>query len=248
MKAARAATSLKITGVIELLDLAKTELLSKVLLEIARLPATPSTVTRLLEEMNSERVIAVVQDWVIDGHIQELGLVLDGASEDMLNMVTGNLDNEDQLKILPSLRSETFAQIDPALLILPDLSVTDVSVKKIGSGIYRVSVTIRNTGVGNAAFDVTMMVDDAKLDLLTVDELLAEEERIVKFEWEPETVGTFRIRALVDAENDVFEIKEDDNTGHFDLVIENPQSMTGVYLVAAVFVLAIGAIAYRKFR
>ena len=239
---------MEITGVIELLNLAEMDLLSKVLLEIARLPATPSTVTRLLEVMSAERVMAVVRGWITDEHLQELGLVLDGASEEMLNSVTGNLNKVDQLQVLQSLRSETFSQIAPGLLILPDLSVTDVSVKKMGSGNYRFTVTIRNTGVENTSFDVTMKVDDARIDTFRVEELSADEERKVEFGWEPEAEGIFRIGALVDGNNDVFEINEDDNTRYVDVVIEKPQSLTGIYLVAAALILAIGVAVARKYR
>ena len=202
--------------------------------------------TRLLEEMSEERIMAVVHDWIIDGHLRELGLVLDGASEEMLNSVTGSLDKEEQLQMLPFLHAETFTQIDPGLLILPDLSVTDVSAKKIGSSNYRVTVDIRNIGVENAAFDVTMTVNDVRIYSITVDELPAEEERKVEFEWEPEVAGTFMIEGAVDKKNEVFEINELDNTGSLEVVVAEQPAKMGIYLAIGGIILVIAGALYRK--
>jgi len=243
-----AATDLEITGVVETLDLVETTLLSRVLLEIARLPSTTSTVARLLEEMSSERVMAVVSSWIGDGHLRELGLVLDEASEEMLNTVTGNLEKEDQLLMLPQLRSETFARIDTDLLILPDLSVMEVSVNKIGAMKYRVTVDIRNTGVEDAAFNVTLTVDGARIDTFTIDELRVEEEREVEFEWEPDVAGAFRIEATVDRDNEVFEINELDNGGYLEVVVEGQPYRIEIYLMIGLFILVIAGVLYRKFK
>nr|MCW3989195.1 hypothetical protein [Candidatus Bathyarchaeota archaeon] len=243
-----AATSLEITGVVEILDLVETDLLSRVLLEIARLPSTPSTVARLLEEMSDERVMAVARSWIGDGHLRELGLVLDEAPEEMLNTVTGNLEKEDQLLMLQHLLPETFAQIDPGLLILPDLSVIDVSVDRAAAMIYLVTVDIRNTGVEPSGVDVTLTVDGSRTDTFTVDEILADEGLTVEFHWEPDAVGSYRIGAVVDGDNEVFEISENDNTGYMDVVVERPRSLTGIYLAAGALVLIIAGVLYQKFK
>ncbi|MBL7078796.1 hypothetical protein ISS39_00590 [Candidatus Bathyarchaeota archaeon] len=243
-----AATSLESTVVVEILDLVETDLLSQVLLEIARLPSTPSTVARLLEGMSPERVMAVARSWIDDGHLRELGLVLDEAPEEMLNTVTGNLEKEDQLLMLPHLLPETFAQIDPGLLTLPDLTVIDVSVDRSDAMKYLITVDIRNTGVEPTCVDVTLTVDGSRADTFTVDEIRGEEELTVEFHWEPDAVGGYRIGAVVDGDNDVFEINENDNTGYTDVVVENPRSWTGIYLALGALVLVVAAVAYRKYR
>lgn len=243
-----AATSLEITGLVNVLDLVETDLLSRILLEIARLPSTPSTVTRLLKEMSKERVMAVIRSWIGDGHLWELGLVLDGASEEMLNSVTGNLEKGDQLLMLPHLLPETFARIDHGLLSLPDLSVIDVSVDRSGAMKYLVTVSIGNTGVESSGVDVTLTVDGSRAETFTVDEIRGEEELTVEFHWEPDAVGGYRIGALVDGDNSVFEINEDDNAGYVDVVVEKTRSWTGIYLVMGALVVVVAVAAYRKYR
>nr|MBC8223179.1 hypothetical protein [Candidatus Bathyarchaeota archaeon] len=61
-------------------------------------------------------------------------------------------------------------------------------------------------------------------------------------------VGGYRIGAVVDGDNDVFEINENDNTGYTDVVVENPRSWTGIYLALGALVLVVAAVAYRKYR
>jgi len=243
-----AATNIEITGLIKVLELVETDLLSRVLLEIARLPSTPSTVTRLLEEMSPEKVMAVTRFWIGGGHLRELGLVLDEASEEMLNSVTENLEKEDQLLMLPHLLPETFAQIDTGLLTLPDLSVIDVSVDRSAAMRYLVTVDIGNTGAEPAGVDVTLTVNGSSTETFTVDEIQADEGLTVEFHWEPDAVGGYRIGALVDGDNDVFEINEGDNTGYVDVVVGKSRSWTGIYLVAGALVLAAAVAAYRRYR
>jgi len=242
-----AATRLEIAGMVEILDHVETDLLSQVLLEIARLPSTPSTVTQLLERMSDVRVMAVVQSWIDDGHLRELGLVLDGASEQMLNTVTGNLEKEAQLQVLPELRAEAFALIDTDLLILPDLTFIDLTVNKVGTMKYRVNAHIKNTGNEPSSVEVTLTVDGESAGTFTVDELQAEEERTVEFEWEPDATGAFSLEGAVDGEDEVFEINKHDNTGYLDYIVEESRSWTGVYLVLALLA-AVAAGLYWRFR
>ncbi len=242
------ATTLEITDVVEILDLVETDLLSRVLLEIARLPSTPSTVTRLLEEMSDERVMAVTRSWIDDGHLRELGLVLDEAPGEMLNTVTGNLEKEDQLLMLPHLLTETFAQIDSGLLILPDLTVLDVSVDRLAAMRYLVTVNIRNTGVEPSGVDVMLTVNGSRTDTFTVDEIRADEGLTVEFHWEPDVVGSFRIGAVVDGDNDVFEINELDNRVYLEVVVERQPFRIGIYLTIGLFIIVIVGVLYRKFK
>ena len=243
-----AATSIEIGRVVEMLDLVETDLLSRILLEIARLPSTPSTVALLFQEMSADRVIAIVQTWIKEGYLREIGLVLDKASEETLDSVITNLGKGEQSIVLPHLRSETFARINPSLLVLPDLSVFEVSADALGSMRYRVTVDIRNTGVEDADFDVALTVDGARVDAFTVDELKAGEDLTVEFEWEPDVEGAFRIGAVVDGDNGVFEINELDNTGYLDVVVESRSSGSGLYIALGALALVIAGVLYLKYR
>ena len=102
---------------------------------------------------------------------------------------------------------------------------------------YRVTVDIRNTGVEDADFEVALTVDGARVDTFTVDELQAGEELTVEFEWEPDVEGSFRIGAVVDGDNGVFEINELDNIGYLEVVVEGQPSRIGLYLTICLFTL-----------
>ena len=100
----------------------------------------------------------------------------------------------------------------------PDLLVSGITVKhNYFSGAWvdlsnTVSVTVENNGAGNAgSFNVALYADGAEVDTQSVAGLAAGASSVVSFDWTPDEVKTYTLKAEVDPEDVVDETNETNN-------------------------------------
>ena len=100
----------------------------------------------------------------------------------------------------------------------PDLLVSDIKVKhNYYTGAWvdlsnSVSVTVANNGAGGAgSFNVALYADGAEVETKSVSVLAAGVSTVVSFDWTPDEVKTYTLKAKVDPDNAVAESDETNN-------------------------------------
>ena len=111
----------------------------------------------------------------------------------------------------------------------PDLIVASISGDTsvvIPSGVSSTAemytVTVRNTGTGNASqFTTTMFIDGTEQDLGVVAALSANSSRDFKVQVEFGQSGTFDVEVMVDSDQQVDELSEVNNRGSIRVTVAN---------------------------
>ena len=100
----------------------------------------------------------------------------------------------------------------------PDLLVSGITVKhNYFTGAWvdlsnTVSVTVENNGAGNAgSFNVALYADGAEVDTQSVPGLAAGASSVVSFDWTPDEVKTYTLKAEVDPDDALDESDETNN-------------------------------------
>ena len=100
----------------------------------------------------------------------------------------------------------------------PDLLVSDIKVKhNYYNGAWvdlsnSVDVTVANNGAGGAgSFNVALYVDCAEVETMSVSGLASGVNTVVSFDWTPDEVKTYTLKAEVDPDNTVAESDETNN-------------------------------------
>jgi len=116
------------------------EILAELLLEIVGLPSTPATVATIFESLSIEKVHAVSKVWISLGELQMLEKVFTLLEQETLNGIFDLLTVAERVAIYPYLSNSTVSLIRRELLPIPELGFTPITVSRLGSRGYNVSV------------------------------------------------------------------------------------------------------------
>lgn len=207
-----AAVELDVERMADILEEVEVDVLADLLLEIARLTSTPSTVAAVFEAMSLDKVLEVVRAWISLEALQESGVIFGYLTSGTLNNVYSSLTVAERATIYPYLSAETVAAIKLEMLPLPDLTPTLISVSKLGVLDYTVTATIENQGnVDAGKFKVELRADASLIDQIEVSSLSADASTTVTFEWKPTDTGIYTLKVTVDPDDVIEEIDETNN-------------------------------------
>jgi PKD repeat protein len=196
----------------DLLESMKTETLLELLVEISRLPSSPSTAAAIIEVLSTEKTLELARVWISLGDVQEFGNVLRFLTSKALNRVFGNLTMPERVSLYPYLSGETTSLIQRGLLPLPDIALTSLTVTRVDSRAYNLTMSIRNQGnVETGVFKVQIKIDNTLIKQIEVSNLSADHSTTSTFEWKPKSKGAYSLEAILDSENLVEEIDEENN-------------------------------------
>jgi PKD repeat protein len=196
----------------DILELVETQTLLEVLIEITSLPFTPSTAATILDTLSTEKAIELIKAWITTEDIQELGNVFQYLPQETLNNLYGSLEMAERATLYPFLLEETISLIQARLLPLPDIALTSLTIKRLGSRGYHVNATIENLGnTGTGAFSIEFTVDGNVMRQVEFQDLPTENSTVTFFEWRPTGRGVYTLTAMVDPMGIIDEIDETNN-------------------------------------
>jgi len=140
------------------LENADTDTLVDIFIEIANLPATPSTVATVLEAMELTKTLDVVSAWVNTGSLEELAEVFSYMSDGFLDTLWPAMASAERNALFPYLDSVTVAKL-PQMgeFQVSELSVSPASVQ--AGAVVTISVKVSNTGAEAASYTAVLKVD-----------------------------------------------------------------------------------------
>lgn len=237
----------------EFLELVDVELLSEILLEIAWMPSTASTVSDLFEVMRVDRVFEIIHLWFDQGYLYTIDMVFNGLMSSRLEMIVERFTKSERLVLLSHLSTETSIRIRGGLLQLPDLVVHNIIVSMVEPMVYSIMVNVGN--LGNAVsgpFFVNFSVDGVMFSSCRVETLSSDEFVDVDVIWEPEIYGEYRFDAEVDSIDEVIEFDESNNFWQLIFSVDRPNNSPDKYLlillIVGIFGVAIFYCARRQIR
>ena len=108
---------------------------------------------------------------------------------------------------------------------VPDLSVLDIDAPTVGYPDVEVHInaTIKNSGTGASAFNVSFSVDDKQMEETRILSLNTGENKTISFLWTPVTLKNCSLTVRVDTNNEIKEFDETTNNKTANItIIETP--------------------------
>ena len=202
-------------GSIDVLEEISIESLVSLIIEIAGLPSTPETAAKILENMSLEKAVEATKIIILLDFLEELGEIFVYLSTERLNDIFGALTIQERAKLMPYLTAETVARIKTALLPLPDLTLTSITVtpsEPLVQETVTVKVTVKNAGnVKASGISIKLEANGALIQTRSISELEAGKSTSVTFSWKPTEAGTYTLKATVDPDNKIGELNEENN-------------------------------------
>jgi len=206
------AVSLDLYNSTKLLEMVDDELLAELLIEIAGLPSTPQTVATIFESLSINKGLAVIKKWLTLNELQELGEIIGYLNQETMNNIYDLLSINEREILYPYLSTGTISLIRRELLPLPDLGLTSITVSRMDSRGYNVSVVIQNYGnVETGRFLGELRIEDVRRELFEVLDLSADSSTKVSYIWTPTSMGINALEVLLDTENLIEELDETNN-------------------------------------
>jgi len=129
-----------------------------IFVEIANLPATPSTVADVLQAMDLTKVLDVVTAWVDTGNVEELAEVYSYFPDAYLEDVWMSMTSEERNTLYPYLDAATAERL-PAIGEF-QVSGLQASPATVTPGqVVTISVTVENVGADPGTYTVTLKID-----------------------------------------------------------------------------------------
>jgi PKD repeat protein len=213
------------------------ELLAELLLNMAGLPSTPSTVATIFESLSIEKVLAVVKKWISFGELLKLEEVFGFLKQETLNSIYELLSVAERVAIYPFLSTDTVSLIRRELLPLPEIGSMPITISRLGSRGYNVSMMIYNHGnidIGN--FSGEFWIEGDLVDIFEVSDLPADSSTEISFIWTPTSKGVYALGAFLDPENLIEEIDETNNEVLLSYGVELPELMVAFETVPTEFI------------
>jgi PKD repeat protein len=206
------AISLDLVNLTKLLEMVDDELLAELLLEIAGLPSTPQTVAIIFESLSIDKSLAVIKKWLAFNELQELGESFGYLNQETMNNIFDLLSINERKILYPYLSTSTVSLIGTKLLPLPDLRLMSITVSRMDSRGYNVSVVIQNHGnVDTGRFLGEFRIEDVRKESFEVLDLSADSSTEVSYMWTPTSMGINALEVLLDTENLIEELDETNN-------------------------------------
>ena len=141
-----------------ILDETGTQTLVEIFVEIANLPATPSTVADVLQAMDLTKVLDVVSVWISSGSLEELAEVYSYFADGYLEDVWMGMTSEERNILYPYLDAATVERL-PAIGEF-QVSGLQVSPATVTPGqVVTISVTVENVGSDAGMYALTLRID-----------------------------------------------------------------------------------------
>jgi PKD repeat protein len=206
------AISLDLVNSTKLLEMVDDELLAELLLEIAGLPSTPQTVALILESLSIDKSLAVIKKWLAFNELQELGESFGYLNQETMNHIFDLLLINERKILYPYLSTGTVSLIGTELLPLPDLGLISITVSRMDSRGYNVSVVIQNHGnVDSGRFLGEFRIEDVRIESFEILDLSEDSSTKVSYMWTPTSMGINSLEVLLDTENLIEELDETNN-------------------------------------
>jgi len=193
----------KIKKVADKLELVPVDTLVDILIEMAGLPATPSTVARVFEVMNLGKVLDVVAAWIDTGFFEELAKVYGYLTSEALSNMYLGMSAAQRSVLYPYFDAETSA----ALPVITEFQVSGLTISpetvEPGEAVS-ISVVVKNVGDEIGSHMVTLKIKGVTEDteLVTLSPGIS---TTVAFTVTKTILGSYTV--VVDGETGSFTVK-----------------------------------------
>jgi len=157
--------------------------------------------------------------------------------QETLNGIFDLLSVAERVAIYPYLSTSTVSLIRRELLPIPELGFTPITVSRLGSRGYNVSVAVHNRGnVETDNIFGEFWVEGDLASPFEIPDLSADSSTEVSFMWKPPSKGVYTLEVFLDPENLIEEIDETNNEILTSYGVELPELQVAFETVPTEFV------------
>jgi subtilase family serine protease len=187
--------------------------------------------------LSIEKVLAVVKKWISFGELVKLEEVFGFLKQETLNSIYELLSVAERVAIYPFLSTDTVSLIRRELLPLPEIGSMPITISRLGSRGYNVSMMIYNHGtIDTGNFSGEFWIEGDLVDIFEVSDLPADSSTEISFIWKPTSKGVYALGAFLDPENLIEEIDETNNEVLLSYGVELPELMVAFETVPTEFI------------